>query len=816
MGSIASVVLNNSTRSYDKEYHYRIPETLAGLIKPGVRVIVPFGRGDKSREGYVLNVLNSSEMTELKEIKRVLDTEPVLREDLIKLAKWMKKRYICTYSSAIRCMLPAGINVKSVKIVKLSGENEPRELPAGSDAIIALLEKSEGQCEYNELRRQYTHPDFLKVFKQLQRMGIVDVTEEYKPLVREKIARAAFLKASPEEISDLIENDRIKSIQQIRALEILMDNGYELIQDLMHFAGISYSVINTLYKNGLIDIRDVEIERNPFEENIEKSEPLKPTDEQQFILDKLISCSREDSFREILLHGITGSGKTEVYMQFIECAISKGKTAIVLVPEISLTPQVIKRFRSRFGESIAVLHSRLSLGERYDQWRLIKSGKIKVVVGVRSAVFAPLENLGAIIIDEEHEPTYKSETTPKYDARDVARARCMENRAILVLGSATPSLETYTLAQAGKIELLKMTKRPNDYDLPDVEIIDMRQELGSGNRSIFSRKLEDAIKANVEAGHQTILFLNRRGNANFVLCRNCGVVIKCPKCNISLTYHSYNNRLICHYCGFTVKVPQDCPVCRSPHIRFFGIGTQKVEEELKKHFGDITFLRMDTDTTLRKNAHEKILKNFEENNINILLGTQMIAKGLDFPNVTLIGVLAADILLNVDDYRASERTFQLVTQVAGRAGRGPNRGKVLVQTYNTDDYSIQAACKQDYEGFYRQEILVRKNLNYPPFTNIGVVIVKGLDDKLVQQKIKEVYDKIQDMVSDSRPDFGAIGPMRAPISRINGRYRWRIIVKCRSYSFLVNLFTKVYDDFIAGKERGKVDLSVDINPINML
>ncbi len=816
MGSIASVVLNNSTRSYDKEYHYRIPETLAGLIKPGVRVIVPFGRGDKSREGYVLNVLNSSEMTELKEIKRVLDTEPVLREDLIKLAKWMKKRYICTYSSAIRCMLPAGINVKSVKIVKLTGENEPRELPAGSDAIIALLEKSEGQCEYNELRRQYTHPDFLKVFKQLQRMGIVDVTEEYKPLVREKIARAAFLKASPEEISDLIENDRIKSIQQIRALEILMDNGYELIQDLMHFAGISYSVINTLYKNGLIDIRDVEIERNPFEENIEKSEPLKPTDEQQFILDKLISCSREDSFREILLHGITGSGKTEVYMQFIECAISKGKTAIVLVPEISLTPQVIKRFRSRFGESIAVLHSRLSLGERYDQWRLIKSGKIKVVVGVRSAVFAPLENLGAIIIDEEHEPTYKSETTPKYDARDVARARCMENRAILVLGSATPSLETYTLAQAGKIELLKMTKRPNDYDLPDVEIIDMRQELGSGNRSIFSRKLEDAIKANVEAGHQTILFLNRRGNANFVLCRNCGVVIKCPKCNISLTYHSYNNRLICHYCGFTVKVPQDCPVCRSPHIRFFGIGTQKVEEELKKHFGDITFLRMDTDTTLRKNAHEKILKNFEENNINILLGTQMIAKGLDFPNVTLIGVLAADILLNVDDYRASERTFQLVTQVAGRAGRGPNRGKVLVQTYNTDDYSIQAACKQDYEGFYRQEILVRKNLNYPPFTNIGVVIVKGLDDKLVQQKIKEVYDKIQDMVSDSRPDFGAIGPMRAPISRINGRYRWRIIVKCRSYSFLVNLFTKVYDDFIAGKERGKVDLSVDINPINML
>jgi len=816
MGSIASVVLNNSTRSYDKEYHYRIPETLAGLIKPGVRVIVPFGRGDKSREGYVLNVLNSSEMTELKEIKRVLDTEPVLREDLIKLAKWMKKRYICTYSSAIRCMLPAGINVKSVKIVKLTGENEPRELPAGSDAIIALLEKSEGQCEYNELRRQYTHPDFLKVFKQLQRMGIVDVTEEYKPLVREKIARAAFLKASPEEISDLIENDRIKSIQQIRALEILMDNGYELIQDLMHFAGISYSVINTLYKNGLIDIRDVEIERNPFEENIEKSEPLKPTDEQQFILDKLISCSREDSFREILLHGITGSGKTEVYMQFIECAISKGKTAIVLVPEISLTPQVIKRFRSRFGESIAVLHSRLSLGERYDQWRLIKSGKIKVVVGVRSAVFAPLENLGAIIIDEEHEPTYKSETTPKYDARDVARARCMENRAILVLGSATPSLETYTLAQAGKIELLKMTKRPNDYDLPDVEIIDMRQELGSGNRSIFSRKLEDAIKANVEAGHQTLLFLNRRGNANFVLCRNCGVVIKCPKCNISLTYHSYNNRLICHYCGFTVKVPQDCPVCRSPHIRFFGIGTQKVEEELKKHFGDITFLRMDTDTTLRKNAHEKILKNFEENNINILLGTQMIAKGLDFPNVTLIGVLAADILLNVDDYRASERTFQLVTQVAGRAGRGPNRGKVLVQTYNTDDYSIQAACKQDYEGFYRQEILVRKNLNYPPFTNIGVVIVKGLDDKLVQQKIKEVYDKIQDMVSDSRPDFGAIGPMRAPISRINGRYRWRIIVKCRSYSFLVNLFTKVYDDFIAGKERGKVDLSVDINPINML
>ena len=546
--------------------------------------------------------------------------------------------------------------------------------------------------------------------------------------------KAAYLAKSKEEIIYDIENNKIKNIKHIRILEMLIENEYVMVNELVRFVGVYRGMLETLRKRMYIDFKDIDIIRDPTKNKVfEKTLPPRLTSEQGDVVSELKKALDRGKFDEVLLHGITGSGKTEVYLRSIEHCINLDKNAIVMVPEISLTPQMIERFKGRFGEKVAVIHSRLSLGERYDQWRLIKNKKIRVVVGARSAVFAPLENIGIIIIDEEHESSYKSETIPKYHAADISRQRCIFEKAILLYGSATPSIETYYRAKANKIKLLEMTKRANKMLLPKVEIIDMRSELEKGNRSVFSEKLSFEISENLKNGQQTIVFLNRRGYASFVLCRSCGFVLMCPYCNISLTYHSHEDRVICHYCGFTVKNPKKCPKCQSNHIRNFGSGTQKIEEEIKRQFRGCTVIRMDADTTMGKNSHEEILDKFRKENINIMVGTQMIAKGHDFPNVTLVGVLAADSILNTGDYKATERTFQLITQVAGRAGRGKCPGRVMVQTYNTESYSIICACKQDYNSFFNKEILIRRKLGYPPFVDLALVVLSGGDDSSVEK-----------------------------------------------------------------------------------
>jgi len=464
---------------------------------------------------------------------------------------------------------------------------------------------------------------------------------------------------------------------------------------------------------------------------------------------------------------------------------------------------------------VAVQHSRLSLGERYDQWHMIKSGRIKIAVGARSAVFAPFDNLGVIIVDEEHESSYKSERTPKYHAVEVARERCRENGALLVLGSATPSVETYYRAENNEIFRCELSERTNSQELPVVYTVDMRKELEAGNRTPFSEKLRQEILKNMENKEQTILFINRRGHSTFILCRSCGFVLKCVYCSISLIFHSVNERLICHHCGYTEKMPEKCPECGSAYIRQFGMGTQKLEEELKKHFPGCSVIRMDADTTTGKNSHEKILKEFEEKNINILVGTQMIAKGHDFSKVTLVGVLAADSLLNVGDYRATERTFQLLTQVAGRAGRDALPGRVVIQTYNTDNFCIKAACEHDYRGFYRQEIISREKLEYPPFMNIGTVIVSSDNDRHAQDVSREVFDIYGNKYKNDR-DIMLLGAMRAPVPRIKNKYRWRIVIKSYSEEKLLGLLTDLTDNFRSIRGGRPVQLSVDINPFNML
>jgi len=828
MGRIAVVVINGTTRDFDREYHYLVPEEFRSSLEAGMRVIVPFGRGNRPKEGYVIGFADSSEFDGLKEIKKVIDRKPVLMPSQIDLAVWMKRRYFCTYSQAIRCMLPPGTDVRSLQVVELAGKGgsgdgdlpgeEYVKLPAGKKLLVDLLRSNDGCLEYDELKALYgSRSNFGRNIKELEDHGFIRITEQYSTAVRAKTIRAACLAMPPEEVSSDIETGVIKRIQQIRVLEMLLENEYIAVSDLARFAGVSPSVLDTLSKYGYISFVDLEVKRDPLKHRqVEPTKPLEPTREQKLVLENIKALIDGGGFHEVLLHGVTGSGKTEVYLQLIQHVIDKGKEAIVLVPEISLTPQMADRFRGRFGPLVAVMHSRLSPGERYDQWRLIRDGGVKVVVGARSAIFAPFDKLGLVIIDEEHETTYKSEITPKYSAAQVAARRCMYSGALLLYGSATPSICTYQRAMEGKIGLAVMKERANEMVLPSVTIVDMRKELELGNRTIFSSLLSAEIEKNIANGQQTMLFLNKRGYASFVLCRNCGITLKCRYCSIALTYHAAEDRLICHYCGYTIKMPSVCPGCGSSHIRQFGTGTQKVEEELQRHFPGASVIRMDMDTTTGKHSHEEILDRFRNENINILIGTQMIAKGHDFPNVTLVGILAADSMLGIDDFRASERTFQLLTQVAGRAGRGSVPGRVIIQTYNTEDYSITAASRHDYEAFFRQELQIRRRLRYPPFTHIAMAVISSVNDGLALSKARDAYNFLAARIDRDAGDEMLPGPVRAPIARMRNRYRWRVLVKCNSTGRLCAVLSRLADHFMKNRGSSDVDISIDIDPASMM
>ena len=545
--------------------------------------------------------------------------------------------------------------------------------------------------------------------------------------------------------------------------------------------------------------------------NFEKTEDFIANDEQKEAIDKFKNAIDEGKFKEFLLHGVTGSGKTEVYLQTVKYLASKGRGAIVLVPEISLTPQTVKRFVERLGDKVAVIHSRLTKGQKYEQWLKIKNGEALVVVGARSALFTPIHNLSAIILDEEHDASYKSGQTPLYHAREVAEEMCRVHNAVLVLGSATPEITTYYRATIGEIEKVSLTKRANESILPDVNIVNMSDELLNGNKMIFSRNLHAEIKKNLENHEQTILFLNRRGHSSFVSCRACGFVAKCKNCNIALTYHQDENKLMCHYCGLKYNNFTECPVCKSPYIKHFGIGTEKVESFIKQIFPQASVIRMDLDTTSKRESHELLLKKFRDENIDILVGTQMIAKGHDFPNVTLVGVIAADISLNVNDYRASERTFNLLTQVSGRAGRGQKKGRVVVQTYESENYSIVLAGNQDYEAFYNQEIIVREQLNYPPFCDIIIINVSSTSEEVAVKSSNVVKDLFYDALGDIE-GVQILNAVPAPLSKINGKFRWRVIIKCKINDEINNIINNLIKSktFVKIKD---ADITIDVNPV---
>lgn len=628
--------------------------------------------------------------------------------------------------------------------------------------------------------------------------------------VQDKKINVVYLK---KEVDDEIE--KLKSEKQKKILQFLKTNEGCTIPEIEMFTGCSRAIVKTLEKNGYVKILEKKVERNPIlNKNINKTEKLKLTDEQQNAYDEISKCINQQQYERFLLYGVTGSGKTEVYLQLIEKTLKHNKTAIVLVPEISLTPQMINRFISRFNqEEIAVLHSKLSVGERYDEWNKIKEGKAKIIIGARSAVFAPTENIGIIIIDEEHDSSYKSEAVPKYDTKEIAKKIAQENKCPLVLGSATPDLVTYYKAQKGRIKLLELTQRANNSKLPKVEVIDLKMELASGNRSMLSNALQQAIEENLKEKRQTILFLNRRGYSTFIMCRECGYTVKCKNCDISMTYHRTENKLKCHYCGHEEKVVTICPECHSTKIRYFGTGTQKLEAEINKMFPQASTIRMDVDTVTKKNSHEEILDNFKNKNIDILIGTQMIVKGHHFPNVTLVGVIAADSSLNIDDYRANERTFQLLTQVAGRAGRERLDGKVIIQTYNPENFSILCAQKQNYEMFYNTEIALRKQLKYPPFCDIILIGFNSLSEKEIIELSNRVYNYLKNNLD--RQAFIIFKPMPSPIDKIQNRFRWRIIIKGNITEEVNTLINKCLQNVYETNYKD-TRVTVDVNPNNMI
>lgn len=802
--NIASVIVDVPAKQTDREFDYQVPAKWKHVVQPGMRVIVPFG--PRLVQGFVMALKNESELAKLREIKEILDLEPVLNHELLQLGEWLTNETMCFKISALQSMLPAALKAKYEKVLRINaGKQEWMD-----EKVLAAFGDKE-ILSWKEVL-QFEHAALFQ--KQVQK-GNLEVLYYVKDKLNKKTVRFVEPLLNKEQLVKQASALSPQAKKQYEVLQFFIENPEKLqLRDLLEAVNASNGTIKSLIEKGILAEKDEEIYRDPYENRIfEKTEPFKLTDEQAAAL-KPINQSIEDSSHEVfLLYGVTGSGKTEIYLQAIDTVIQKGEEAIMLVPEISLTPQTVKRFKERFGDQVAVMHSGLSIGEKYDEWRKIHRKEVKVVVGARSAIFAPFENIGIIIIDEEHESSYKQEETPRYHARDVAIERAKQHSCAIILGSATPALDSFARAKKGVYHLLSLGKRMNNNELPQVEIVDMREELRGGNRSMFSENLFSKIKDRLTRKEQTVLLLNKRGHSSFVMCRSCGLVVNCPNCDISLTYHRYNNALKCHYCGHEEGMPQTCPDCGSDHIRFFGTGTQKVEEELGKLLPEARVIRMDVDTTSRKGSHERLLNEFQEGRADILLGTQMIAKGLDFPNITLVGVLSADTMLHLPDFRSSEKTFQLLTQVSGRAGRHELAGEVVIQTYTPEHYSIELAGRQDFDAFYEREMYIRRQNHYPPYYYVALINVSHED----LMKTVAITEKITKYISSGLSQEAIVlGPVASPISRIKNRYRYQCLIKYKREPQLKKLLRTIIENYQQETAQNKLQITIDLNPQIMM
>ena len=811
---MVKVAVSAAPYSIDKPYSYLVPDALAAAAVPGVRVMVPFGRGNKESEGLILARVQEPKLPGSKAIRQILDPEPVLDKAGIDLALWMRGRFFCTVFEAVKTILPAGLWYGLREIWSLAMEPEAARSAAvgipGAWQVLDLLEKQGGKADIRVLR-DALGDGAEKPLKAMKKAEILTCETDAKRKIADKSHRMVELAVNTEDAYALTEPKRRSAPARYEVVNFLATAGRTPAAEVSYYTGASARTLKSMEKAGLIAFSEEEELRVPSLDDVKPGPEIVLNEEQQRAFEEILGRVQAAKPSVTLLHGVTGSGKTQVYLRLVQETLALGKTAMVLVPEIVLTPQMMRKFSSYFGSRVAMLHSSLKMTERYDQWKRIRRGEVDVVLGTRSALFAPLKNLGLIIMDEEQEGSYQSENVPRYDAREVAKYLCVREKAALVFGSATPTVETAWAAEQGSYQKALLRRRYNENALPEVLIADLRQEILNGNPGLISTPLRQELEKNLAAGEQSILFLNRRGSSRMLLCGECGYVPQCPRCSTAMTYHSANGRLMCHYCGHSEPAADTCPECGG-WMKHVGAGTQKVEEELRELFPEAGILRMDADTTA--GGHEEILQTFERERVPILLGTQMVAKGLDFENVTLVGVLSADISLYVDNYRAAERTFSLLTQVVGRAGRGGKTGRAVIQTYTPGNDVIRCAAQQDYDAFYESEIRMRRLRRYPPFADLFTVTVSGTEEGRVLRAAVSVRETLRQLCR--RPELAAgepevLGPAPAPVVKVNNRFRYRCTLVGKNDKATREMLAWLQKNFAKDSANRGMNLFVDHN-----
>lgn len=783
----AKLALSAANFAIDKPYDYLVPPELADRVAPGMRALVPFGRGNKAAEGFVLALSDQEpERKGLKAVLTLLDDTPVLTQAELKLCVWMSRRYFCTVYQCAKAMLPTGLWFSIQDICRLRegvGREKAHELAGGSKRAVQLIEllllHPQG-VEMRQLRLAFGAVDPMPAIRAMEAAGAVELTAGAKRGIGDKTELVASLAIPPEEaLSQALARRRTAPLQY-NIVELLCAVGQGGMKDLCYLTGATPATVRSLAKRGVLTLERREVLRRPQSIESVPGKPFTLNADQQAAYETLEDMTHLEKPGVALLYGVTGSGKTQVYIRLIQSVLARGKTALVLVPEIALTPQLMRIFTGYFGSEVALLHSSLTEGQRYDEWKRCRSGRARVALGARSAVFAPMKDLGLIVLDEEHEGSYKSENVPRYHAREVAQARCAAQGALLVLGSATPSIESMTLAREGRYRLLTLPGRFNRQALPQVIVSDMKKELRRGNDTDVGQELEEELRSNMERGEQSILLLNRRGARQRVVCQRCGEAPQCPRCSVYLTYHSANGRLMCHHCGWSQPLPQRCPSCGG-ELAFVGSGTQRLQETLEAMFPGREILRLDADMVTPSRSHQAILDRFAKGKAPILLGTQMVAKGLDFENVTLVGVVAADSGLYIPDFRSAERTFSLITQVIGRAGRGTKKGRAVIQTYTPDNDVIAAAARQDYDGFYAQEAALRQAAGLPPYREFFVLTASGPNEGAALRAVQRLRSSLDAALAREeyrQSEATLLGPAPAGIFKLNNRYRYQLSLSC--------------------------------------
>ncbi len=805
---IAGVAVEGTVYHFDKIFDYAVRPEDSVFLKPGCRVNVPFARGNRSRQGMVMYV-KEGDSTGLKYITSVLDTEPVMSAEMLSLADYMHRHYYCTLFEAVKAMLPAGLSYNITTVYTAVESVSIDELSDDERRIYDYLLNAKSPVRREQLMSTFCLSDFAP-FERLVQKGFLTKSDDAYRRVGDKSVRMLRLCENAQEVSCKLTD------KQQAVADLICDAGEASVKEVCYFTGVTQAVVDAVVRKGIAEYFDAEVFRTPETAVYEKQEFPVLNDEQQRAFDGLCEKYMDGKPSVSLLYGVTGSGKTSVFLRLIKKVVDDGKGVIVMVPEIALTPQLVKKFKGLFGEDVAIFHSGLSLGERLDEFKRVQKGFAKIAVGTRSAVFAPFNNLGLIIMDEEQEHTYKSENKPRFHARDIAKFRCSSNNCMLLLSSATPDVESFYYASSGRYSLFTLHNRYGSAQLPDVLTVDMNEEVSAGNNTGISSALLQAIEDNLNNSKQSILLLNRRGYNTFAVCRSCKEALACPNCSISLTYHQANHRLMCHYCGYSQTLTDECPNCHEKSLQFCGSGTQRAEETLSELFPDARVLRLDADAVMHKNAHEKLLTAFSNGEYDILVGTQMVAKGLDFPNVTLVGVLSADQMLYSDDYRSFERAFSMLTQVVGRSGRGNEKGRAIIQTYTPENPIIELSARQSYDEFYCDEIEIRRAMMYPPFADLLLVGFLGENKAKTISCSNAFVARLRQLCENEYKDLPirALGPSPALVSKVNNKYRYKVIIKSRNCAKLRELISELLREFGKDKSFQDVTVYVDLKPLN--